>query len=305
MKPRLLELLECPHCRKADFEVDAQKSDGDDVVEGLLRCKACRAGYPIRDSVVFFEISQAEDKASAWNEVFSAADPAAVGRDIERTRKNVDSGMAVQGCMMARLLKRDPSPFASYLDIGCGSGFFSWYIHSVRPGMRLTLLDYSVPGVLRARETMRQIGVDADFVQGTAMNLPFKADAFDLSSTAGLLEHFLRPDQDLILKEQARSSRHNLCQAPIDTPWYWMLRKYVEWRQGKWPFGFEVPLKPAFLRQILKDNRWEISSSTFQSLPLAFLLHGLRFRSLRGYRALAFAERLFSYDACHLCRRLP
>lgn len=224
-------------------------------------------------------------------------------KDVERTRANVASGMAAQGSLISRLLARDGTPLARFLDIGCGSGFFSWYAHSVRPDLQLTLLDYSVPGILRAALTMRKAGIDADLVQGNAFKLPFKADQFDASCTSGLLEHFDRGQQDTILREQARVGTHNYCQAPVDTLGYWMLRRWVTWRLGKWPFGFEVPLKKAFFVELLQANGWQPKARSAQSLFTAFALHILKLRSRPLYRLLSPLERVLDYDVCWLCER--
>ena len=296
--------MACPACRGWNWTVRAEKEEAGDVIEGRLVC-ACGRAYPIKDSVVFFEIEQEKDIASVWNEIFSKTGPEVARRDVERTRKNVESGLGAQSCLMARLLSRRPEAFKTYLDIGCGSGFFSWLIHTVRPRMEFTLLDYSVPGMLHAKNTMRAAGVDVDLVQGDAFRLPFRDGVFSLSSTAGLLEHFEEEKQREILREQARISSNILCQIPLDSPGYWILRKFIETRDGKWPFGVEKPLRKRKMFSLLREEGWEPRAAAAQSLLTVLSLHVFKIRRAWFYRLFSWTEKVLAYDLCVFCERGP
>ncbi len=50
MKPDLLEILRCPVCR-GELSLTVRSREGNEVVEGSLRCGACKADYPISDGI--------------------------------------------------------------------------------------------------------------------------------------------------------------------------------------------------------------------------------------------------------------
>ena len=50
MKRDLMEILACPVC-KGDLTLSATQEEGDEIVQGSLRCGACDETYPIEDSV--------------------------------------------------------------------------------------------------------------------------------------------------------------------------------------------------------------------------------------------------------------
>ncbi len=50
MKPDLLDVLRCPVCR-GELTLTATRRDGEEIVEGSLRCGACPADYPIEDGI--------------------------------------------------------------------------------------------------------------------------------------------------------------------------------------------------------------------------------------------------------------
>lgn len=50
MRKDLMEILCCPVC-KGDLTLEVTKADGDEIVEGTLRCAHCRFDYPIADTI--------------------------------------------------------------------------------------------------------------------------------------------------------------------------------------------------------------------------------------------------------------
>ncbi len=50
MRPDLLEILCCPVC-KGDLTLSERRRDGDEIVEGTLRCARCAVDYPIADGI--------------------------------------------------------------------------------------------------------------------------------------------------------------------------------------------------------------------------------------------------------------
>ncbi|MFQ6028282.1 MAG: methytransferase partner Trm112 [Dehalococcoidia bacterium] len=50
MKKDLMEILACPVC-KGELELQVELEEGDDVIEGALRCAPCNETYPITDAI--------------------------------------------------------------------------------------------------------------------------------------------------------------------------------------------------------------------------------------------------------------
>lgn len=50
MKRTLMDILCCPVC-KGDLTLTVDKENEKEVLEGNLRCAACRADYPIREGI--------------------------------------------------------------------------------------------------------------------------------------------------------------------------------------------------------------------------------------------------------------
>jgi uncharacterized protein YbaR (Trm112 family) len=50
MKATLLDILVCPLC-KQPLELKATREEGDEIVEGSLRCTSCAERYPIQDGI--------------------------------------------------------------------------------------------------------------------------------------------------------------------------------------------------------------------------------------------------------------
>ncbi len=50
MKRSLLPILCCPVC-KGDLELNIVKENNEEIIEGTLKCGACRVSYPIEDGI--------------------------------------------------------------------------------------------------------------------------------------------------------------------------------------------------------------------------------------------------------------
>jgi 2-polyprenyl-6-hydroxyphenyl methylase/3-demethylubiquinone-9 3-methyltransferase len=88
-------------------------------------------------------------------------------------------------------------------DIGCGPGAQSLLWAS--EGHRVSGLDISVPLVELARSRAAEAGLKAEFTVGTATDLPFDSEAFDVVLVPELLEHL--PQWEPCLREVVRVLR--------------------------------------------------------------------------------------------------
>jgi len=109
--------------------------------------------------------------------------------------------IGAQECMLLQDLLR-PSPDASLLDVGCGTGYFSRYFAGL--GLSVTGLDPD-PAAL---EFARSRGEDIHYLQGSALQLPFPDRAFDHTLAVTSLCFIDEPLP--ALREMWRVSRHGL-----------------------------------------------------------------------------------------------
>ena len=65
MKPSLLDLLACSSCQN-DLTLSVSARDGEEIMEGVLRCTSCSQTYPIRRGIPrFAEVIGAVEAATA------------------------------------------------------------------------------------------------------------------------------------------------------------------------------------------------------------------------------------------------
>jgi ubiquinone/menaquinone biosynthesis C-methylase UbiE len=101
----------------------------------------------------------------------------------------------------------------SLLDVGCGEGVVTDELAALLPSARVTGID--VPDPTLAAEWARR---NAEYVAGTAYELPFDDGEFDLVSAIEVFEHLERPAA--ALSEMARvARRYVLVSVPREPLW--------------------------------------------------------------------------------------
>ena len=88
------------------------------------------------------------------------------------------------------------------LDIGCGGGQLAIDLKRTDEGLDITGLDLSISQLRRARTRSMRARAGLRLVQGSALELPFPAESFDLVYSVDCLKHW--PDKDKGLRECIR-----------------------------------------------------------------------------------------------------
>jgi ubiquinone/menaquinone biosynthesis C-methylase UbiE len=83
----------------------------------------------------------------------------------------------------------NPKPGETVLDIGCGVGTFVF--HSAKAGAKATGIDYSKESINAGQQLTARYKLNgtADFVVGSALQLPFADSSFDKIVSADFIEH--------------------------------------------------------------------------------------------------------------------
>lgn len=87
---------------------------------------------------------------------------------------------------------------ASVLDVGCGNGFLSYALEA--RFQRVVGLDFS--------EKMLEINPIKEKVHGSATEMPFEENSFDVVVSSHLLHHLVPEDREKTLREMQRVARH-------------------------------------------------------------------------------------------------
>lgn len=102
----------------------------------------------------------------------------------------------------------------SILEVGCGEGYWLLQIGQQWPKSRLIGLDLGMDVI---QEAQREI-LFADFLQGSAIRLPFASSSFDCILALEVLEHLSSPAA--AMTEFARvSARYCLVSVPFEPYW--------------------------------------------------------------------------------------
>jgi SAM-dependent methyltransferase/uncharacterized protein YbaR (Trm112 family) len=201
----LIELIVCPADRTA------LEPDGDELV--------CAEGhrFPYVDGIPVL----LTDELPATHPVFGVSlerARAGGGERFELAPGEIDP--TVQGAVsatcgtlyqpLAGRLERYPIPVLRLprrngdllLDVGCHWG--RWSIAAARKGYTTVGIDPSLEGIEAARRVAKQLGLDSHYLVGDARTLPFRDDVFDVTFSAGVLQHFAKDNVRLAVAEMAR-----------------------------------------------------------------------------------------------------
>ena len=183
MKPRLTNLLCCPHCKQSlRLEVGKVEQvpfgDGsqtfEEVIEGRLLCAGCGKVYPIRSGVPRFvpEDGYVENFSVQWQKLRSSSKPAKVNRTLLQFQNRTDFDIEkLSGQWM--------------LEAGCGAGRFVRLLSE--HGVEIVGVDLSY-GI---DEVYKYVGrrPNVHLVHASIFDLPFKDAAFDNVYSLGVLHH--------------------------------------------------------------------------------------------------------------------
>lgn len=129
------------------------------------------------------------------------------------------------------------------VELGSGRGDLSVLL--AREGARVTLIDYSDVALELAGRRFKRLGLDARFARADMLGeMGAWRDAFDVSASYGVIEHFKGRDRTRVVRAHHDVIRPGgLAVISVPNAWcvpYRLWKAYLEFR-GWWPYGMEIP----------------------------------------------------------------
>ena len=129
------------------------------------------------------------------------------------------------------------------LETGSGSGRMSLKLGE--EGVKPILLDVSREAIKFSKKLAHVKNVEADFVVGSILCLPFRSSSLDVVWNQGVLEHFVRKEQELIINESLRVLKTKgklIVIVPHRKALFYNFFRILSMKLKTWPFGYEEPL---------------------------------------------------------------
>ncbi len=195
MNDHLLELLACPHCRRALSLRSSSAAARGRIDEGVLGCPGCDRSFPVVRGIPRLLPETAADAGSDLGEIATVAHFVNEFTALAEGDADIGPLADVEGHFFARTgIDRDGPTGAllrsrRVLDGGCGPGRFTQV--AARDASHVVGLELG-DHVERAANRCRDLD-NVDFVQGSVLRPPLAPASFDYVFTLGVLHHTFDP----------------------------------------------------------------------------------------------------------------
>lgn len=192
-------LLRCPACGQGALGL------GD---AGAVRCVACAATYPVAGGVI--ELLPGASQPRSLAQRLMEAEPVVRIYESRLWRRSAVAtwklGISFEQEKDLILRAADLGEAAMVLDLACGSGIYTRQFAQLARTGSVVGLDLSLPMLRVASRRVHEAGLgNVILIHGTALQLPFPAQCFDLVNCCGALHLF--PDVPRVLSEVNRVLR--------------------------------------------------------------------------------------------------
>jgi SAM-dependent methyltransferase len=135
------------------------------------------------------------------------------------------------------------------LDVPCGAGRFAATLG--QGGRRVIGIDVAAEVLVHAREQAGRAGIQAEFMQGDATQLPLGNAAVDCAFSNRLLHHILdRQERQRILRELHRVTRQFAVVSFFDYHSFGLMRKLLKALKGRKPPYEGQPTQTEFTAEV-------------------------------------------------------
>lgn len=182
MHHRLLDLLACPGCG-GDLALEPTHVDGEDVVDGRLRCRGCGREAPVTGGIPRFAGAAAAPYGNfetQWRRWGRVQIDRLSGHTLSEGRLLNETGW-----------ERDWFQGRLILDAGCGAGRFA----DVAAGLGAEVIAVDISGAVDAcRDNLAARGARVHCVQASLFALPLKPAVADGAYCVGVIQHTPDPE---------------------------------------------------------------------------------------------------------------
>lgn len=255
------------------------------VDEGALCCLNCERVMPVIQGII--ENSPDRDKQhDIWDDLYRKAQESTT---FQRQITPLDKGFRERELLttyypLVRTVSLFPVPLDSSVELGSGSGAYSLVLKKLGLVKRVTLLDYSIESLHAAGELFRYFGESCTLVHGSIESHPFKDNAFNLSFSGGVIEHYHTGEERLACMEAHLDvAERAFIQAPVNSPCYWLQRALVTVMERGWPFGYERPVTIREMYQLAKLAGAKIAHTDYHFFLNALIFRIPRFIDLKRF----------------------
>lgn len=290
MKREYLDFLKCPVTGE-DLKLNVYEEYKGKIINGKLY--SSKASYQITNSIPRFVENQGYSDNFGWQWNYWAK--------VQFESENTGRPMAGHTTKMFKSiteLTNDKLKDKTILDIGCGPGRFVDV--SRKLGAKLVIaLDYSA-----AIDTAKQNFADANgifFVQGDALNLPFKDEVFDFTYSIGVLHHTPKPVKGVREAFRVLKKGGEFAISVYKKGSYYDFISVQIWRRLfklLWPiFGHRLPY--VYSQFFGRINHYIFCFSPFLSYPIRLIFPSVTLPDVRWSVLDTFDSVTPSYQSAH------
>jgi len=263
MRKELFNELICPLCKNKKMSLIVYKEKRGEIESGIIKCRSCNKRYAIKYGIpIMIDSEKNYESYENWNLMWKKAKS-----DKKDIKKN--EGKILNYFGSARIIERHNNIEKS-LEIGCGSGMYSFVLSELGIVKDIYLMDISLESLKLAKKTSKEKGIRCNLILADAFSIPFTNNFFDISLSGGLIEHFKFSAQKKIVDEHCRVSRRTVIQVPTNTIIYWIMRMFITLRRCGWTFGYEKPISRKLLIKLLDNANFSIKDETYHDILTAF-----------------------------------
>jgi 2-polyprenyl-3-methyl-5-hydroxy-6-metoxy-1,4-benzoquinol methylase len=178
------KLNDCPACGQVDIKFDFSKYDDHFNYEfGIFRCSNCGL-YFVNPRISKKHILELYDSSYFHGKSWDDKTDYYSNYSNETRLRELEALYCSQYEQMKRFIGRDD---LAIVDVGCGLGFFSYFVQTKFPKAKITSLDISPEAV----EHLKQKGINA--VLGDFLDVSLPNEGFDVVYMREVLEHLYEP----------------------------------------------------------------------------------------------------------------